>query len=111
MYCPDEAAADEACGVGAALAGWTAGVVTGLAGGATAAGLAPGTAAVPAAAPADSVAPAAGALPGIDAAFPRSSSSCPPDRVAGPVLMLALAGWMTPGTAAVPDAALVAVAL
>ena len=88
-----------------------AGVVAGFAVGATEAGLAPGTAAAPAEAPAAGVAPGTGALPGIAAAFPRSSSASPPDGVAGLAVMLALAGWTTPGTAAVPDEPLVAAAL
>jgi hypothetical protein len=90
--------------------GRTTGVVDGCAVGATAAGLTPGTAAAPgeaAAAPdATDAAAAAGTSPGIAAATPRSSSVWLPDRVTALPVTSALAGWTTPGTAAVPDAAL-----
>jgi hypothetical protein len=102
---------DVALGAAVAL-GRTTGVVDGCAVGATAAGLAPGTAAAPdtAVAPDEPVVPdaaaAAGTSPGIAAATPRSSSAWLPDRVTALPAMSLLAGWTTPGTAAVPDVAL-----
>jgi hypothetical protein len=121
-YWSDLAVADEeAVGVGAAAlgvavalglaaAGRALGVADGREVGATAAGLAPGTAATPDRAPDESLAvgaPPTAEAPGITAACPRSSSACVPDPDPRPgcVVMLALAGWTTPGTAAAPDAA------